>query len=585
MVENIYRSLTILLALALAVGLSEGFGEKRWEPIELSARKISSVQVDPRDSSTLYAVEWEGDVFRSRDAGVTWRQKQSPGLPHGPLRIDPISSSTLYLGTHKGLYTSIDEGDTWRSITDDFCSGPDIHVPPSGSLRRCPAVSAFVLDPLQPQTIYFLGGSGIYRTDDGGLNWNDFVVGSDLEPTILAIDPVTPSTLYLGDFGVEKLGVFKSTDRGETWRRISSGLAVGWVSALAVDPVVPSTLYSAIADAGLFSSIDGGEHWRAIGGGLPTERVLDILIDPTVPSTLYASLLDDGVFESLDGGNSWTPLNEGLFGLPVLAFAWDADSTQLYVGTDRGGVYRLQEEFEIYFAQFGNGGGLTSEVVLINPTRSATAVGRIEFFDDEGAPFPMAQGVKATGGTFSQISSLGTADVFEFSIAPLGRVSIMTDGRGDLAAGSAAVTSEAPISGVIRFSIPDIGIAGVGPSQGLSSLVVPVRRLAGGINTGIAIHNVTGQTVDLDLALRDSQGQLLAEASIESFPPRGHMARFIGGSDDVLFPQTDTNDFEGTLVVVSRSGQVAATALELGTSPGEFTTLPVTPLSVTQPSR
>ncbi len=551
-----------------------------------STRSISSVQVNPQDSTKVYAVESETGVYHSRDAGLTWSRRQPwPGRPYGPLKIDPQSPSTLYLGTRKALYTSIDEGDSWQSITDNLCVGPDISIPPSGSLRRCPEVYDFVVDPLQPQTIYFLGGDGIVRTDDRGRNWDDFAVGSDVDPDILAIDPVTPSTLYIGGrFGGEdRFGVFKSTDRGETWRQISNGLPTGWVSALAVDPQESSRIYAAIADAGLFTSEDGGEHWHAIESGLPTGWVPDILIDPITPSTLYALLSGDvfnngEVFKSLDGGNSWTSLNEGLSNQTVSALALDTGSSQLYLGTSWGGAYRLHEDSRLYFAQFGNGEGLTSEVVLINPSRSTTAVGRIEFFDGEGAPFSIAQAVKAAIVLSSQIISGEAPNTFEFSIAPLGTVSIATDGRGDLAAGSAAVTSETPVSGVIRFSTPDVGIAGVGPSQALTGFVVPVRRQSGVINTGIAIHNVGVQAVRLELTLRDSQGQVVAESNIGNFAGRGHLARFIGGTDDAFFTQVDTDDFEGTVVVKVKGGRAAATSLELGTQPGEFTTMPVTPL-------
>ncbi len=239
---------------------------------------------------------------------------------------------------------------------------------------------------------------------------------------------------------------------------------------------------------------------------------------------------------------------------------------------------RLHEDFRLYFAQFGNGEGLTSEVVLINPSRSTTAIGRIEFLDDEGAPLSIAQAVRATNALSSQIISGEAPNTFDFSIAPLGTVSIATDGRGDLAAGSAAVTSETPVSGVIRFSIPGTGIAGVGPSEALTGFVVPVRRQSGVINTGLAIHNVGSQGVGLELTLRDSQGQVVAETKTDHFAGRGHLARFIGGTDDAFFTQVDTDDFEGTVVVKVRGGKVAATALELGTLPGEFTTLPVTSL-------
>ncbi len=154
-------------------------------------------------------------------------------------------------------------------------------------------------------------------------------------------------------------------------------------------------------------------------------------------------------------------------------------------------------------------------------------------------------------------------------------------------AGAVVVTSDNPLGGVIRFSIPGIGIAGVGASQPLSEFIIPVRRKAGGINTGVAIYNTESTPVQIALKLHEALGQItptglealqdgepIATTSIEDFPAGGHVAKFI----NELFPDTDTNNFEGTLVVQVTGGKVAATALELGTQPGEFTTLPVTAL-------
>ncbi|MDA2938095.1 hypothetical protein MYX75_07530 [Acidobacteria bacterium AH-259-A15] len=113
-----------------------------------------------------------------------------------------------------------------------------------------------------------------------------------------------------------------------------------------------------------------------------------------------------------------------------------------------------------------------------------------------------------------------------------------------------------------------------------TSFVAPVRRKAGGINTGIAIYNTRSLAVTLNLTLRDPQGEVVTNGTrtIADFPAAGHLAQFIGGDGEVLFPGADTDDFEGTLVVEVTGGKVAATALELGTQPGQFTTLPVTPL-------
>ena len=163
----------------------------------------------------------------------------------------------------------------------------------------------------------------------------------------------------------------------------------------------------------------------------------------------------------------------------------------------------------------------------------------------------------------------------EFSVPPLGALTISTDGLGSsTSVGAAVATSDSPLGGVIRFTIPGIGIAGVGASQSLTGFIVPVRRKAGGINTGIAVHNTEVQAVTLTLTLRTKDGQIVATTTIEDLAVLGHLAKFI----NELFEEADTDDFEGILVVEVTGGRVAATALELGTQPGQFTTLPVTPL-------
>ena len=103
---------------------------------------------------------------------------------------------------------------------------------------------------------------------------------------------------------------------------------------------------------------------------------------------------------------------------------------------------------------------------------------------------------------------------------------------------------------------------------------------AGGINTGVAIYNTATQAVALNLTLQDVQGKPVpnGETNIEDFPANGHLAQFLGGAGEVLFPDANTENFQGTLVVRVTGGNVAAAALELGTQTGEFTTLPVTPL-------
>lgn len=163
-----------------------------------------------------------------------------------------------------------------------------------------------------------------------------------------------------------------------------------------------------------------------------------------------------------------------------------------------------------------------------------------------------------------------------FTIPPLGVVTVSTFGMGPLSVGSARVTANGPLGGVVRFHIPGIGIAGVGESRPLDRFLIPVRRNDTGINTGVALQNAGDGPVTISLTLRDKTGTAVpgGTATIRNLVGRGHRARFL----DELFPEANTQNFLGTISVEVTGGMVAATALELGSKPGEFTTLPVTPV-------
>ncbi len=249
-------------------------------------------------------------------------------------------------------------------------------------------------------------------------------------------------------------------------------------------------------------------------------------------------------------------------------------------GGQATGVVRAEHQSgplpeRLLFAQVGGGAGFTSDVVLANPSEE-TVRGVVTFAGADGQSLSViiaaSNGDSATAQTVPAQAGQGVS----FTIPPLGAVTLSTSPQGDLKVGSAAVISDSSLGGVIRFNLPGIGIAGVQASERrLTGFVVPVRRLAGGINTGIAVRNVSLEPITLQLSLRTGSGQVAAGQL--PVPGSGHVAKFI----DELFQGTDTSNFNGTLVVRVQGGTVVATALELGPNPGQFTTLPVTRLEGT----
>jgi CubicO group peptidase (beta-lactamase class C family) len=225
-------------------------------------------------------------------------------------------------------------------------------------------------------------------------------------------------------------------------------------------------------------------------------------------------------------------------------------------------TFGLAAKQDLFFAQYGGGQGFTSDLVLTNPSPKDTVSGRVDFYGDDGNPLLLT-----LAGVAGETPVSGTT----FSLAPLGSLTVRALAGGSLQVGSAVVRGDGPLGGVVRFQVPGMGVAGVPASRPVSAFVIPARREAGGIRTGVAVHNPVAEAVRLDLTLRDGAGAILAAGVVENLAGHGHLARFV----EELFAGTSLPEFEGTLTVEVKTGTVAATSLEMGAQAGELTALPV----------
>jgi len=238
----------------------------------------------------------------------------------------------------------------------------------------------------------------------------------------------------------------------------------------------------------------------------------------------------------------------------------------------------------VYFAQFGSGGGLTSNLVLTNPSDEYTVEGVIEFRDTDGEALDVnvVSALSDKRGALDvAYSELGAVPAF--SLEPYETMVIATEDSGEVQVGSVDVnikSGESTIGGVLKFEYPGIGTAGVGASTRLTGFVVPIQS----IDTGIAIHNTgfepltvkmtlyeNGEVVNLGL---DEKGKPRNPKFFYEFGSRAHMSMYV----DEYFPTLNRQEFLGTLKVEVFGGQVVATALEMGQEAGQFLSVPVIPL-------
>jgi photosystem II stability/assembly factor-like uncharacterized protein len=297
-------------------------GGGSWHPLAPLPKHavISTFALDRDDPAVLYAgARYPGGVFKSEDAGHSWRGSGFADAPVGALAADPHESDTLYAATARGgVFRSTDAARSWQPLssltgTTIWQLLPETHV---------------------PGTIYAASSKGLLKTSDGGNRWQRVLTGSSDVAGVwaVALDARRQGTVFAGAGG----GVVASTDSGGTWGVVNRGLAATNVRAVAIASPGGQLLYAATQWSGAFKSSDGGRSWRRLD--VPA-NVSSVVVDPTRARTVYVGTDRSGLLASNDGGATWRQSNTGLTATRILSLAVDRQRGTVYAGTSGSGVF------------------------------------------------------------------------------------------------------------------------------------------------------------------------------------------------------------------------------------------------------
>lgn len=304
-------------------------GGKHWEEKNygLTAEEIRwmGMVIDPTVPCRFYS--FTRKLLKSEDCGVHWTaiDAKMPDKPPlwGYLLLDYEHPSTLYLVTLEKIYKSKDGGKNWE--------GPKFDIFP---------ISSVWMDPNEPECLYVdvIGGTGhyssLYKSRDGGESWERITDPAE-HVWSLTLVPTIPTTIY----ALSENGLLKSEDGGNRWAAIDTGVPASEIARghLLVDPIRPETLYLVSVKSKIYISQNGGGSWREIHTNLPDMYWMDLAIDPVNTSTMYAFSHRDGIFRSKDGGRNWQPFNTGLNTMNINLIMFDPqDQLILYAGTGSG---------------------------------------------------------------------------------------------------------------------------------------------------------------------------------------------------------------------------------------------------------
>lgn len=316
---------------------------------------IGAVCFDPHRPKTLYAgigrPRWRqggrGQIYKSDDGGETWRLVTPEGTLDSQaivsdLEVSPDGAFVL-AATDKGLYRSEDGGATWQicRVGLPFSNVQELAIAPSNP----GVVYCTVLTTARDDQAW---NGGVYRSEDGGRTWAwrsqglATQVGKSGEPDPMTssykeivVDPRNEDVVYVGDESWVSAGVYKTTDGGQSWARVTDhatekkNMDYGWitfwgpsVTCLALCPSRPERVIFGTSGH-VFLTNDAGATWQqrycrqfpegTFGGtGLEVTCLYDIVPDPADPHRVYFCYADIGLLISDDRGQTFRTSQRGM---------------------------------------------------------------------------------------------------------------------------------------------------------------------------------------------------------------------------------------------------------------------------------
>jgi photosystem II stability/assembly factor-like uncharacterized protein len=337
---------TIYVALATGGVIKSTNDGNTWTPIfdHEAVGSVGAVAVAPSDPNIVWvgtgeangrnSSSWGDGVYKSTDGGKTW---QHMGLDDtreiGRIVVDPNNSNIVYVAaagrlwgynSERGLFKTSDGGKTWQKVLyinektgviDVALAGKGGDVLLAAAYRRLRTPWGFYDES---------SDSGIYRSTDGGKTWSKITKGLPTERVGrigLSVCASQPNIVYAvvacNEGGAKDLfdptsnfgGVFRSDDAGATWKRVNSTVPRGfYFGQIRVDPADPNRVY--VCGFGLEVSQDGGKHFAIPGYGSPGVHpdLHALWIDPQHPEHMWLGT-DGGLYVTHDRGSTWEFVN------------------------------------------------------------------------------------------------------------------------------------------------------------------------------------------------------------------------------------------------------------------------------------
>jgi photosystem II stability/assembly factor-like uncharacterized protein len=304
----------MLVGTSKGVWRSDDAGET-WRQLDTSATPglidVESLAVDPRNTDVFYAGTWYLP-YKSIDGGQTWKVTKTGIIDDSDIfaiSIDARDSNHVIMSACSGIYETRNAGETWRKVNGI----------PSQSRRT----RSILQNPARLDTIYAGTTEGFWMSTNGGGDWKVTTPRQSFEVNAIAAHPQNPDTVYIG---TNNYGVMISHDGGRNFAPSNGGYSGRRAYAILADREKPGRIYATTINTAtgggyFYVSNDGGETWQLSARNMPNRLIAySILQDRTDGNVIYLGT-NYGLYRSIDRGASWAPVTAPKPRTPVRARA------------------------------------------------------------------------------------------------------------------------------------------------------------------------------------------------------------------------------------------------------------------------
>lgn len=338
----------------------------------LTSGRVSDFAFTPGQHEKFYVSMASGNLWKTENNGITWKAlfENENSFAIGVVELDPSNPNIVWIGTGEnnaqrsvgygdGVYKSVDAGKTWRNM----------------GLKNSGHISMIRFHPADSNTVYVAaqgplwnpgGDRGLYRSTDGGETWKRILdIDENTGINEFVINPANPDEIVASSYqrrrhvwtlinGGPGSGVHKSVDGGISWRKVENGLPGGDLGriGLASAPSQPSMIYAIIEandeDKGVYRSTDFGESWEKRSDYMTTS--------PQYYNELYVDPADpERVYSmstfthvSIDGGENWEKISFKNRHVDDHALWIDPNNSSHMYIGGDGGVYETWDRGELW---------------------------------------------------------------------------------------------------------------------------------------------------------------------------------------------------------------------------------------------